>query len=120
MKIKRIFCPGATFNGLDRGFNGFVSEGLARPSLSGKKAWKFEYLSPINCYMHKLLCCLAFSLLTGFSDIEAKKPMGRDDLFRLASQTRAKMVCLIMTQQAPNSHGEMAHKVEALIYQSLK
>jgi len=33
---------------------------------------------------------------------------------------KAKMVCLIMTQQTPNSHGELTKKVEQLIYQSLK
>jgi len=33
---------------------------------------------------------------------------------------KAKMVCLIMTQQTPNSHGELSGKVEELIYQSLK
>jgi CubicO group peptidase (beta-lactamase class C family) len=33
---------------------------------------------------------------------------------------KAKLVCLIMTQQIPNSHGDLAAKVEQLIYQSLK
>ncbi|MBS1660443.1 MAG: beta-lactamase family protein [Bacteroidetes bacterium] len=32
---------------------------------------------------------------------------------------KAKMVCLIMTQQTPNSHGDLARKVEQVIYQSL-
>ncbi len=33
---------------------------------------------------------------------------------------KAKMVCLIMTQQTPNSHGDISRKVEQLVYQSLK
>ncbi|HVX51070.1 MAG TPA: serine hydrolase domain-containing protein, partial [Chitinophagaceae bacterium] len=33
---------------------------------------------------------------------------------------RAKMVCLIMTQQTPNSHGDLATKFEQLVYQSLE
>jgi CubicO group peptidase (beta-lactamase class C family) len=33
---------------------------------------------------------------------------------------KAKMVCLIMTQQSPNSHGDLATKFEQLVYQSLK
>ncbi|HEY4208251.1 MAG TPA: serine hydrolase domain-containing protein, partial [Puia sp.] len=33
---------------------------------------------------------------------------------------KAKMVCLIMTQQTPNSHGDLSAKVEDLIYQSLR
>jgi len=33
---------------------------------------------------------------------------------------KAKMVCLIMTQQSPNSHGDLAAKFEQLVYQSLK
>ncbi|MDP4215211.1 MAG: serine hydrolase domain-containing protein [Bacteroidota bacterium] len=33
---------------------------------------------------------------------------------------KAKMVVLIMTQQTPNSHGELTGRVEQLIYQSLK
>lgn len=33
---------------------------------------------------------------------------------------KAKMVCLIMTQQSPNSHGELATKFEQLVYQALK
>lgn len=33
---------------------------------------------------------------------------------------KAKMVCLIMTQHTPNSHGDLANKVTALIYSSLK
>jgi CubicO group peptidase (beta-lactamase class C family) len=33
---------------------------------------------------------------------------------------KAKLVCLIMTQQIPNSHGDLAAKVEQLVYQSLK
>ncbi|RFM28284.1 serine hydrolase domain-containing protein [Deminuibacter soli] len=32
---------------------------------------------------------------------------------------KARLVCLIMTQQAPNSHGELARKIEQLIYQAL-
>ncbi|HVU55941.1 MAG TPA: serine hydrolase domain-containing protein [Puia sp.] len=32
---------------------------------------------------------------------------------------KANMVCLIMTQQTPNSHGDLPVKVEQLIYQSL-
>jgi CubicO group peptidase (beta-lactamase class C family) len=31
---------------------------------------------------------------------------------------KARLVCLVMTQQAPNSHGELEKKVEQLIYQS--
>ncbi|MEP6951902.1 MAG: serine hydrolase domain-containing protein [Ginsengibacter sp.] len=30
------------------------------------------------------------------------------------------LVCLIMTQQTPNSHGELSQKIEALLYASLK
>jgi CubicO group peptidase (beta-lactamase class C family) len=30
------------------------------------------------------------------------------------------LVCLIMTQQTPNSHGDLAEKFEALVYASLK
>jgi CubicO group peptidase (beta-lactamase class C family) len=33
---------------------------------------------------------------------------------------KAGLVCLIMTQQTPNSHGDLAAKVEQLIYQSLR
>jgi CubicO group peptidase (beta-lactamase class C family) len=33
---------------------------------------------------------------------------------------KEKMVCLIMTQHTPNSHGDMAAKVENIIYGSLK
>ncbi len=33
---------------------------------------------------------------------------------------KAKMVCLIMTQQTPNSHGDISRKVEQVIYQSLR
>ncbi len=33
---------------------------------------------------------------------------------------KANMVCLIMTQHNPNSHGDLAAKVETLIYSSLK
>lgn len=33
---------------------------------------------------------------------------------------KAKMACLIMTQQTPNSHGDISRKVEQLIYASLK
>ena len=33
---------------------------------------------------------------------------------------KAKMICLVMTQQTPNSHGDLSKKVEQLIYQSLK
>jgi CubicO group peptidase (beta-lactamase class C family) len=33
---------------------------------------------------------------------------------------KAKMVCLIMTQQSPNSHGDISQKVEQAIYQSLR
>lgn len=33
---------------------------------------------------------------------------------------KAKMVCLIMTQQSPNSHGDISTKFEQLVYQSLK
>jgi CubicO group peptidase (beta-lactamase class C family) len=33
---------------------------------------------------------------------------------------KARMVCLIMTQQTPNSHGDISRKVEQLIYQALK
>lgn len=33
---------------------------------------------------------------------------------------KAKMACLIMTQQTPNSHGDLAAKFEQLVYQSLK
>jgi CubicO group peptidase (beta-lactamase class C family) len=33
---------------------------------------------------------------------------------------KEKMVCLIMTQQTPNSHGEISAKVEQVIYQSLR
>lgn len=33
---------------------------------------------------------------------------------------RAKMVCLIMTQQTPNSHGDLSAKLEQVIYQALK
>jgi CubicO group peptidase (beta-lactamase class C family) len=30
------------------------------------------------------------------------------------------LICLIMTQQSPNSHGDLAQKIEALVYASLK
>ena len=33
---------------------------------------------------------------------------------------KAGLVCLIMTQENPNSHGDLAAKVEQLIYQSLR
>jgi len=33
---------------------------------------------------------------------------------------KAKMICLIMTQQSPNSHGDLVSKFEQLVYQSLK
>jgi CubicO group peptidase (beta-lactamase class C family) len=33
---------------------------------------------------------------------------------------KAKLIGLIMTQQSPNSHGDLAEKVEQLIYQSLR
>jgi CubicO group peptidase (beta-lactamase class C family) len=33
---------------------------------------------------------------------------------------KAGLVCLIMTQENPNSHGDLAEKVEQLIYQSLR
>ncbi|MFI5124350.1 MAG: serine hydrolase domain-containing protein [Chitinophagales bacterium] len=33
---------------------------------------------------------------------------------------KAKLICLIMTQQVPNSHGDLAKKFEQLVYQSLK
>ena len=33
---------------------------------------------------------------------------------------KAKLVCLIMTQQTPNSHGDLANKFTALVYSSLK
>lgn len=33
---------------------------------------------------------------------------------------KAKMVCLIMTQQSPNSHGDLSAKFEQLVYQALK
>lgn len=33
---------------------------------------------------------------------------------------KAKMVCLIMTQQTPNSHGDLANRITSLIYASLK
>jgi CubicO group peptidase (beta-lactamase class C family) len=33
---------------------------------------------------------------------------------------KAKLVCLIMTQHTPNSHGDLANKITALIYSSLK
>jgi CubicO group peptidase (beta-lactamase class C family) len=33
---------------------------------------------------------------------------------------KAKLVCLIMTQQTPNSHGDISRKVEQVIYQALK
>ncbi len=33
---------------------------------------------------------------------------------------KAKLICLIMTQQNPNSHGDIATKVEQLVYQSLR
>lgn len=33
---------------------------------------------------------------------------------------KAKMVCLIMTQQTPNSHGDLATKFEQVVYQSLQ
>jgi CubicO group peptidase (beta-lactamase class C family) len=33
---------------------------------------------------------------------------------------KAKMVCLIMTQHTPNSHGDLANKITSLIYASLK
>ena len=33
---------------------------------------------------------------------------------------KAKMVCLIMTQHTPNSHGDLANKITAMIYASLK
>jgi CubicO group peptidase (beta-lactamase class C family) len=33
---------------------------------------------------------------------------------------KAKLVCLIMTQQTPNSHGDLANKFAALVYSSLR
>jgi CubicO group peptidase (beta-lactamase class C family) len=33
---------------------------------------------------------------------------------------KAKLVCLFLTQQSPNSHGDIAAKFEALVYSSLK
>jgi len=33
---------------------------------------------------------------------------------------KAKLVCLIMTQQSPNSHGDLSDKFTALVYSSLK
>jgi CubicO group peptidase (beta-lactamase class C family) len=33
---------------------------------------------------------------------------------------KAKLVCLIMTQQTPNSHGDLANKFTTLVYSSLK
>lgn len=33
---------------------------------------------------------------------------------------KAKMICLIMTQQSPNSHGDITAKFEQLVYQCLK
>jgi CubicO group peptidase (beta-lactamase class C family) len=33
---------------------------------------------------------------------------------------KAKLVCLIMTQQTPNQHGDLSTKFEQLVYQSLK
>jgi CubicO group peptidase (beta-lactamase class C family) len=33
---------------------------------------------------------------------------------------KARLICLIMTQQTPNTHGDLAAKVEQLVYQSLK
>lgn len=33
---------------------------------------------------------------------------------------KAKLICLIMTQQVPNSHGDLSKKFEQLVYQSLK
>lgn len=33
---------------------------------------------------------------------------------------KAKMVCLFMTQQSPNSHGDLEAKFEAIVYSSLK
>jgi len=33
---------------------------------------------------------------------------------------KAKLVCLIMTQQTPNSHGDLSNKFTALVYSSLK
>jgi len=33
---------------------------------------------------------------------------------------KAKLVCLIMTQQTPNSHGDLSNKFAALVYSSLK
>ena len=33
---------------------------------------------------------------------------------------KAKLVCLIMTQQTPNSHGDLSNKFTALVYASLK
>lgn len=33
---------------------------------------------------------------------------------------KEKLVCLIMTQQSPNSHGDLFKKIEAIIYSSLK
>ena len=33
---------------------------------------------------------------------------------------KAKLICLIMTQQVPNSHGDLAGKFEQLVYQSLQ
>jgi CubicO group peptidase (beta-lactamase class C family) len=32
----------------------------------------------------------------------------------------AKLVCLIMTQQTPNSHGDLFSKFQAMVYASLK
>jgi CubicO group peptidase (beta-lactamase class C family) len=33
---------------------------------------------------------------------------------------KSKLICLIMTQQVPNSHGDLSKKFEQLVYQSLK
>lgn len=33
---------------------------------------------------------------------------------------KARLVCLVMTQQSPNSHGDLTKKIEAMIYSSLK
>ncbi len=33
---------------------------------------------------------------------------------------KAHLVCLIMTQQTPNSHGELAEKFKDMVYASLK
>ena len=33
---------------------------------------------------------------------------------------KAHLVCLIMTQQTPNSHGDLSKKFESLVYSSLR